>query len=132
MFVRSLGYNPRGYSRSRSGIIEISWSDHKLEKMCANAKAGQRRWGAEHWKILQRRLASLDAAPTLKDLEGVPGRCHPLTADRSGQFAMTLWGSFRLVFVPDHDPIPTLPDGGIDRSHVTKISITEVVDYHGD
>jgi len=44
---------------------------------------------------------------------------------------MSLWGSYRLVFVPD-DPIPTLADGGIDRSLVTKISITEVVDYHGD
>ncbi len=45
---------------------------------------------------------------------------------------MSLWGSYRLVFVPDHDPIPTRADGGIDRTLVTKISITEVVDYHGD
>lgn len=65
-------------------------------------------------------------------MDGVPGRCHPLSSDRKGQFAIYLWGSYRLVFVPDHDPIPTLPDGGLDRTKVTQISIKEVVDYHGD
>jgi proteic killer suppression protein len=81
---------------------------------------------------LRRRLASLLAAPTLKDMDGVPGRCHALGADRHGQFAVSLGGSHRLIFIPDHDPIPTLPDGGIDLTLVTKISITEVVDYHGN
>jgi hypothetical protein len=68
----------------------------------------------------------------LKDTSGVPGRCHALGADRQGQFAISLWGSYRLVFVPDQNPIPTLPDGGIDLGRITKISITEVVNYHGD
>ncbi len=113
-------------------VIEISWSDHKLEKSCATDKAGRKKFGADHWKLLQRRLASLLAAPTLKDMDGVPGHCHTLGADRRGQFAVSLWGSYRLVFVPDHDQIPWLPDGGIDLTLVTKVSITEVVDYHGD
>lgn len=65
-------------------------------------------------------------------MDGVPGRCHALGADRRGQFAVSLWGSYRLIFIPDHDPIPTLADGGIDLTRVTQISITEVVDYHGD
>lgn len=82
--------------------------------------------------MLKRRLASLVAAPTLKDLDGVPGHFHELRGDRKGQFACALWASMRLVFVPDHDPVPTLPDGGIDRAQITAISITEVVDYHGE
>lgn len=81
---------------------------------------------------MKRRLATLRAAPTLKDMDGAPGRCHPLGADRTGQFAVSLWGQFRLIFVPDHDPVPRLHDGGIDPALITKISITEVVDYHGD
>lgn len=81
---------------------------------------------------MQRRLASLLAAPTLKDMDAVPGRCHALGADRDGQFAICLWGSYRLIIVPDRDPIPTLADGGINLALVTKVSITEVVDYHGD
>jgi len=103
-----------------------------LEKSCASDKQGRRKFGANQWKLLKRRLASLVAAPTLKDMDGVPGRCHPLGADRNGQFALSLWGSYRLIFVPDHDPIPTLLDGGIDLVRITQISITEVVDYHGD
>jgi proteic killer suppression protein len=65
-------------------------------------------------------------------MEGVPGQCHQLTGDRRGEFALSLVGSHRLVFVPDHDPVPTLNNSGIDRAEVTKILITEVVDYHGD
>ena len=60
-----------------------------------------------------------------------PGRCHALTGDRKEQFAVHLWGSYRLVFEPDHEPIPRLEDGGIDPVHVTRIAIVEVVDYHG-
>lgn len=72
------------------------------------------------------------SADTLKHMDGVAGNCHPLAADRKGQWAVSLWGQFRLVFVPDHDPMPLLDDGGIDTTLVTKILITEVVDYHGD
>jgi plasmid maintenance system killer protein len=114
-----------------SHIIDISWSDRKLEKACASDKAGQRRWGAADWKLFKRRLAALLVAPTLKDMDGVPGNCHALRADRNGQFALHLWGSFRLVFIPSHDPLPVLADGGIDKARVTSIRITEVVDYHG-
>jgi proteic killer suppression protein len=114
-----------------SDIIDISWSDRKLEKSCATDKAGQRHFGATSWKLMKRRLASLAAAPALSDMEGVPGNCHPLRADREGYFAVHLWGQYRLVFAPDHDPVPRLGDGGIDTSAVTSIIITEVVDYHG-
>ena len=114
-----------------SDIIDIAWSDPKLQKCCASDKAGQRRWGADQWKALRLRLVSLEVAPTLADMDGVPGNCHQLGADRAGEFAISLRGSYRLVFIPDHDPLPLLPDGGINRALVTKIVITEVVDYHG-
>ena len=51
--------------------------------------------------------------------------------ERRGQYALDLRGAYRLVFVPDHDPIPNLPGGGVDEALVTKVLITEVVDYHG-
>ena len=113
-------------------IIKISWSDRKLEKVCSDDRQGARHWGAENWARLRRRLASLLGAPTLQDMAGVPGNCHQLSGDRDGQFALDLWGPYRLVFEPDHDPLPTLPDEGIDRARVTDIRIREVVDYHGD
>lgn len=102
-----------------------------MEKACSGDREGAKRWGADNWSRLKRRLASLAGAPTLADMEGVPGNCHQLTADRARQFAVDLWGQFRLIFEPDHKPIPEMPDGGIDRTRVTKIVIMEVVDYHG-
>jgi proteic killer suppression protein len=127
----ALYYNPKGYSMLWSDIIDISWSDRKLEKSCASDKAGQRHFGAPNWKLMKRRLAALRAAPTLTDMEGVPGNCHALSADREGEFAVYLWGQYRLVFEPNHEPIPRFDDGGIDKSRVTGVVITEVVDYHG-
>jgi len=32
--------------------------------------------------------------------------------------------------VPEHDPIPTLPDGGLDWNKVTRIKILGVEDTH--
>lgn len=61
----------------------------------------------------------------------VPGDCDQLTGDRSGQFAVHVTGPLRLVFVPDHEPVPRLDDGGIDQGAVTCIRILEIVDYHG-
>jgi plasmid maintenance system killer protein len=102
-----------------------------LEKACSGDREGARRWGADNWPRLKRRLASLAGAPTLLDMDGVPGNCHQLVADRAGAFAVDLWGQYRLLFEPDHDQLPELPDSGIDRAKVTKIVIKEVVDYHG-
>jgi plasmid maintenance system killer protein len=114
-----------------SDIIDIDWSDRKLEKSCDNDRNGRKTFGADQWKVLRRRLASLEAAPTLADMAGVPGNCHQLAADRAGSFAVDLRGATRLIFAPNHNPMPLLPDGGIDRARVTKVVITEVVDYHG-
>jgi proteic killer suppression protein len=102
-----------------------------LEKTCSDDRQGSKHWGADQWKLLKRRLLALLGAPTLADMEGVPGKCHQLRADRSGEFAVYLWGSYRLVFEPDHGPVPTLDDGGIDKTKITRIRIKEVVDYHG-
>jgi plasmid maintenance system killer protein len=124
-------FNPKGESLSRGPAIEISWASRKLEKQCGTDREGRRQWGG-NWPTLRKRLAALVAAPTLRDMEGLPGRCHELHANRAGQFAVALWGATRLVFEPDHDPTPRLDDGGIDCAAVTRIRIKEVIDYHGE
>lgn len=117
---------------SRSRPIEISWSSRKLEKACADDRQGSKQWGTDQWKLLKRRLAALLAAPTLADMDGVPGNCHAPHADRVGDFAVHLWGAFRLIFEPDHDPVPALDSGGANRTKITHIRIKEVTDYHGN
>ena len=80
---------------------------------------------------LRVRLAVLELAENLGRVPSIPPvRCHQLRADRDEQFAVDLVQPYRLVFVPNHDPIPRLRDGGIDRSAVTAIVVLDIVDYH--
>lgn len=72
-----------------------------------------------------RNARTLALVPTTK-----PERRHLLKGKRKGQFAVDLDRSFRLVFEPNHDPVPRSEDGGIDIERVTAITITEVTDYH--
>ncbi len=70
-------------------------------------------------------------AQTLSMVPGTkPDRRHQLEGNRAGQYAVDLVHPNRLVFVPNHDPIPRKKDGGIDTDQVTAITIIEVVDYH--
>jgi proteic killer suppression protein len=80
---------------------------------------------------LQLRLAVLEAAASLSDVPvDPPERRHQLTQNRAGQFAVDAMYPYRLIFEPDHDPIPRQVDGGIDLDQVTAIVIVEIVDYH--
>ena len=77
------------------------------------------------------RLAVLRAAPNLAAVPTTPpDRAHPLKGDREGQFAVDLVHPQRLVFEPNHEPIPRSEDGGIDVEQVTAIVIVDVTDYH--
>ena len=105
--------------------------DRKLERDCSDEQRALKRFGKERWSALRKRLASLAAASNIADLEGVPGKCHALTGDRAGQFAMSVTASERLIFVPASNPPPLLPDGGLDRRSVTQVEILQLVDYHG-
>lgn len=123
-------YNGKGYSRRSMGdIIDIDWADRKLGKSCLTDKAGRKKFGPERWKRLQRRLTSINGAPTLADLKGIAG-FHALHADLDGHYVLALDGPYRLVFRPA-DPTPRRPDGSVDVEAVTAVTITEVADYHG-
>lgn len=114
--------------------MEIRFADRKLEKECNSASLMQRRHGAHRARLLRLRLATLAAAESLADLGPPyrgPHRCHELTGDRAGQLSVDLDHPYRLIFVPDHQPSPTRPDGGLDWNQVTAILIFEIVDTHG-
>ena len=113
--------------------MEISFKTKKLEKECSTQKEAVRAYGSELAGVLMRRLTQIDAADCLADLPPTkPVRRHPLKGNRSGQFAVDLKYPFRLVFEPDHIPVPRLGDGAVNLAMVTEIRILEVVNYHGD
>jgi proteic killer suppression protein len=79
-------------------------------------------------------LAQLWAAPTLEIFAppySPPHRCHELTGNLKGQLSVDLDHPYRLLFVPDHEPVPQRPEGGLDWQAVTAIKIKGVKDTHG-
>lgn len=92
----------------------------------------QRKYGMDKARKIERRLLDLAAVQTLADMSQIPAaRCHALTGNYAGQFAVDTIHPYRLVFEPANDPIPLLQVGGIDRQQVTAIRILEInIDYH--
>jgi len=112
--------------------VIISFRTNQLEKCANNFKEAVKKWGDQYaYRVIQR-LDGLKAANSLEDVSHLPPpRCHELDGQRKGQFAVTTKDPARLIFKPDHAPVPLKTDGGIDRSQVTCILILEVEDYHG-
>ncbi|MYB51310.1 MAG: killer suppression protein HigA [Acidobacteriia bacterium] len=111
--------------------MEVSFKTKKLAKVLNSTSAIRRTYGARMERDIATRLALLRNAPALSAVPRVPPeRLHQLKGHRKNQFAIDLTHPFRLVFVPDHKPLPLRDDGGIDLTSVTSIMIVEIVDYH--
>ena len=82
-------------------------------------------------KRVSQRMESLQAADHLAVILSLPAlECHPLHKERTGQWAISISGNWRIIFEITQDPIPQMEDKSIDFSKVTQIRILEIVDYH--
>ena len=109
----------------------IGFRTRRLERTFNSSRALTRRYGDRMARTIQMRLAVLKNARTLSQVPATPpDRRHMLVGDRSGQYAVDLVHPHRLVFVPNHDPIPRGEDGGVNLDKVTAVTIVDVVDYH--
>ena len=113
--------------------MDITFKTKKLAKELNSASNMEARHGKVRAKKLRLRLAELQAAECLADLgppyQG-PARCHELKGNRAGQLSVDLDHPYRLLFMPDHDPIPTRKEGGLDWTRVTRVKILGVEDTH--
>lgn len=110
--------------------MDIQFKTEKLAKECNTAKQLVRAHGDVRAKLIRRRLDALRAAVVLDDLRNTPGRLHELKGDRKGQFSFDLDGPYRLLFTPNHNPVPARPEGGIDWTRITAVMILGVEDTH--
>lgn len=106
----------------------INFKDRKLRQLCEHQTHAQREFGEPCARKLRARLDDLQAAACVTEL--IAGQPHPLRGKRAGQFALDLHRGARLVFEPNHNPIPRQEAGGIDWSCVTRIRIIYIGDYH--
>ena len=111
--------------------VDITFRTRKLGKIFNSEKELRRAYGSRRARTIMVRLAVLKNARTLSLVPTTPPeRRHQLRGDRDEQYAVDLVHPYRLIFVPNHDPLPRRQDGGIDTDAVTAITIMEVADYH--
>lgn len=119
------------YLLRKEVLVEIIFKTKKLKKTLSDIGLLERTYGRTCGRKLARRMAVLDAAPSLADVPITPPeRRHQLGGDRNEQFAVDAEHPYRLIFEVAHDPIPRKADGGIDLTKVTAITILAVEDYH--
>jgi proteic killer suppression protein len=111
--------------------MDITFNNEKLAKIFNSEKNLVREYGAENAKKIKRRMAVFQAANCLEEVPPVPPeRRHELSGKRKGQFAVDLKHPYRIVFLPNHNPLPHKTDGGLDLKNINAITITSVEDYH--
>jgi len=110
--------------------MDILFRSRKLRELCHDDTLATRTFGPESARKLRTRLDDLARLANLSLARRLPGRFHPLTKDRAGQYALDLHGALRLAFEPAGDSIPTLPDGSRDLASVTAIRIVYIGNYH--
>jgi len=113
--------------------LDISFKNTKLEKEFNEGKILERVHGILRAKKIRIRLKELRAASTLYDFwppyKG-PSRCHELTGGKKYQLSVDLDHPYRLIFEPNHSPIPLKSDKGLDWKLVTAILIIGVENTH--
>ena len=98
--------------------MDITYKNNKIKKVCTDAKAAERIYGRETADKIHQRIDEIGAADTVEMMIGFRiGRCHPLTQNRKGQYAVDLVHPYRLVFEKN---------GG----EIQIANILEIVDYH--
>lgn len=98
--------------------MDITYKNKKIEKVCTDARTAERTYGREMADKIHQRIDEMDAADTVEMMiQYRIGRCHPLTQNRKGQYAVDLVHPYRLVFEKKDDEIQIA-------------NILEIVDYH--
>lgn len=114
--------------------MNITYRTNKIQRLLNSKAKLEKAFDNNVARRLMTGRELLEASPTLADVPpGPPYRRHQLGQDRDEQFAIdaTKNSGVRIVFVPDHDPVPRKVDGGIDLDKVTNIKIIEVGNvYH--
>ena len=110
--------------------MNIKFRQKKLGQLANNPRKCKGEMGERRATLFLKRLTDLRDAETLEDVRYLPGRYHELTETRKGQWACDLDHPYRLVFVPQENPIPTNEDGQYIWFEIVGVEIIEIVDYH--
>lgn len=110
--------------------MDILFKERRFEEQCNRQQELVRAHGVRRAQLIRARLDALRAATCLEDLRNVPGRLHELKGNHKGQLSFDLDHPYRLIFIPEHDPVPSTADEGMDWSRVTAVRILGIEDTH--
>ncbi len=115
--------------------MDIFYKNNKLKKEITDERKRLKLYGQRRAYYLGLLLYKFEAAPSLATFVpyGRPERCHELTEGKRGkewQLSADLEHPYRLIFRPTEIPPKLKPDGGLDWSKVTAITILGVEDTH--
>jgi proteic killer suppression protein len=108
----------------------IIFADRKLEKYANDYSLAQRKLGNNQAKLLHKRLNDLYDAENFSVLFDLPGHHHPLTENRSGQWACNLEQPSRLIYKPIIPDELAQTEEQIDLVQLVELSVIEITDYH--
>ena len=98
--------------------MEITYKNKKIEKICTDAKTAEKTYGTKMAEKIHQRIDEIHASDTVEMMITYHiGRCHPLSLDRKGQYAVDLVHPYRLVFEKK-------------GQNIQIAKILEIVDYH--
>ena len=98
--------------------MDITYKNKRIGKVCTDAKTAERTYGQDMADKIHQRVDEINAADTVElMIQFRIGRCHPLSQNRKGQYAVDLVHPYRLVFEKK---------GG----EIQIANILEIVDYH--
>ncbi len=116
--------------------MNISYKNKKIEKEFNEEKRLIKNYGPKQTKRIQARQKAIRAAASLYDFwppKSGPEKCHELAEGKRKkefQLSMDLAQPYRLIFIPNHAPVPIKEDGGLDWERVTAVKILGVEDTH--
>ena len=99
--------------------MEIVYRNKKIEKICNDSSKSIKKYGEEMTEKIQLRIDQISSTESVDWLiKYKVGRCHTLSGDRYGQYAIDLVQPYRLVFF-------------VNKSNTIQIAeIVEIIDYH--
>jgi proteic killer suppression protein len=93
----------------------VTFKTRKLEACYQESNRAIRKFGPEVAKRYIGRINIIKAAKDIEELQKLPGlRCHALTGDRVGEWAVNLTGFYRLIF--------TLRGEALEVAHIEEVS----------
>ena len=79
--------------------MDLEFRTKKLRKQYEDHRKAKEAYGEQVARRYIERVNIIKQVRDIEELQRLPGlRCHQLTGDRQGQWAVTLTGQYRLIF----------------------------------